>query len=450
MPGELTVTMEDAEPNVLARRLVVEAQISIAPTAVCRASDDPTDALIFTSDATHEASWTLSGLRAGARYRCTVTAAPFADQEIDIELPDVDLADIALDIAGEGLWTTAIFHRFDGRPDILGVLDELGRTRYAVVLPSEAQASSSGLFSEPVDGGLLAGGGMNQLPRIFDAAGELLWTAPPPVSGEGVHHDANLHDGRLLALTWSEDTDGSSTYSGFGVDEVERSSDTTTWYFSSAEAVDAGTLVPDPVHGSDPFHANAVRAEGDAVWVSLRNPSLLVRIDRATKQITHTLGEDGDFTLLDVDGLPLDPREWFRGQHDPSFSEDGATLLLYDNNWPPRDPDLPQTRLMELALDLDARQARVLWTWTEPDWFEAAMGGVERLNDATMLVTSAHCRNCPYALTDARGAIFRLDPGSGEVVWRLHIRDDAGSVYRARAVEPCALFPALEQCVAAR
>jgi hypothetical protein len=194
------------------------------------------------------------------------------------------------------------------------------------------------------------------------------------------------------------------------------------WQWNSQDAVDAGQLAAAEPE-SDPWHANSAAwitdDLGPAVWVSLANLNQVVRIDRNTGDLTHRLGEGGDFALLDQDGAPSD--DWFAGQHDPEW--DWPIVLMHDNG-------VDQSRALELEVDLEAGTAQARWSWTEAGWFERIFGDADRL-DQRVLISRGRCfDSCPDG--DPARVSQVVEVGADDSVqWRLMAPDAERGIYRA-------------------
>lgn len=425
----LAATVSTPFANPLAVSIATTGAGSVAVDVACTAADDPGDVLTATGDGAEVA---VAGLRPDTDYDCVVSAgsqttATSARAELGRAPPPLVVAE-----PGDGLWTAFVL--IEGADRSAWVVDPLGRPRWTVALtPDPGTSPSAGWFAEPDGDGLLVGGGRAFLPRTLDARGEVVRSFPPPLSGDGVHHDATLVEGGLLELTYREEVDGGVAWDGFGLELVEDGAAGPTWTWTSREGVDAGDL-PVPIE-VDPFHANAVRPDPDGrtVWVSLRNASSLLHVDPETGEVIERLGADADVVLpAEHDRLRL--------QHDPTFVDD--RVIVYDNG----DLGRKSTRVLELRLPDGPGEAEVLRSFTEDGWYEPVMGGVHVLGDGRWLVTRAHCDGV-YCLgndPEDRTELLLVDPDTGTVSWRLRFTT-VESIYRARAVDPCLLLGACLQ-----
>lgn len=332
-----------------------------------------------------------------------------------------------------GAYTAFLAHRWcDGVPEVnefrLLVVDPEGRVRWDLQLPGSLLPD---VDVTVVDQGLLAGGG-RLLPTLYGQDGAVRYVAPD--DGFKVHHHAEpLEEGHLTLLETVE-TDGGLTWPGLRVQLRDPATDVVTWSWDTLGAVANADLPRPTEEGRDFFHGNAAQwvddTLGPALWISLYGLRTVVRVDRATGRVTHTLGEGGDVSLLDEGGEPLPESEWFHGTHNPRLH--GSSMWLYDNAVGAGD-----SRVLRLDLDLSKREARRSWSWTEPRWKADTWGDVDLLDSGAALVTIGECA---YNNAEHNSAIVEVDPSTDAVRWRLDMLDVADSLYRAHRVDGCALF----------
>ena len=153
-------------------------------------------------------------------------------------------------------------------------------------------------------------------------------------------------------------------------------------------------------------HANALNYDPEqaAYYVSLRNFSCIVKVDRDPGETAWILGgDDSDFT---IDG------GGFAEQHE--FELLGDSMLMFDNGSTSR----YASRAVEYALDTDAWTATEQWSYaTNPPIFVTAGGDVTRFDSGNTLVTWS-----------TSGQIDEVTP-EGEVVWRLNTDLGVGIFY---------------------
>jgi hypothetical protein len=110
----------------------------------------------------------------------------------------------------------------------------------------------------------------------------------------------------------------------------------------------------------DTMHPNSIEPDGDGLILSLRHINAVIRIDKATGNITWKLGGTSTPQRLSFVGDPLSSTG-FGGQHDARKLSDG-TITLHDNQ-----SNLGHSpRAVRYRLDLGARTARLLESISDP------------------------------------------------------------------------------------
>jgi len=399
----------------------------------------------------------LGGLLADSRYTCTADVeSAHATRVLDFEfqtqplpegLPTLTMTR-SPEFSPEGYTLFNVYTEVPPLKDIAVVLvDPEGRIRWYWFLES---VSGAGIDVALTAGGhFLIGGGNHLIPTVVSPSGEVVWQGDGvPAVGEDYHHHAGeLDSGELVLLTGDVNGANGDTWKGFGIEILDPVSGDRTWTWASQTAVDRGQLQIPAVHVEDPYHANSATVIDDdlgpAVWVSLANLNSVVRIDRDTSDLTHSLGIGGDFMLFDALGQPVvEASSWFYGQHDPEF--DLPRVLLHDNGH--QRPGELYSRVLELELDLVGREARVTQDWREEGWYEPILGDADRLASGNVLVSRGRCWNfCGSGgVGDRLSNIAEFAP-PGEVVWKLEFGEDQG-VYRAERIDGCALFNNIAYC----
>jgi len=394
----------------------------------------------------------LAGLLAETSYRC-VAADPAASgppAEV-VHLTGADPGDLArmavtdtgahaggyvlLNVSNDCDWYTAL----------LVVVDRQARARWVYRI-DEPIGPSLEFRTDGADAFVYGGGwppASYGRPRRVDVWGETLADVAdvlPDAATSGFHHDGKrLADGRYLTLE-AETVDGpTQSFTGFRVRAVDLESGTVDLDWRSQRAVDEGWL---PEGEGDAWHANWVDLVGDELLVSLCHLSLTVAVDPASGEHLWSFGPGGDFTPQDEDGTPLGDDAFPECQH--GNERLGDSLLVYDNGrtrtW---------SQVVSWRLDLDARVATREWSWTEPGWWEYALGDVDRLPGGQVLVTQGH-GDCISATTDFTTRVVELV--GDEVVWRLAFEAGDQMAYRAEVADGCTLFANAAECpqVAAR
>ncbi len=161
-----------------------------------------------------------------------------------------------------------------------------------------------------------------------------------------------------------------------------------------------GHLGGDAYHtgAADWTHANSlVPHPNKPAWLLMsRKLSSILAIDRAAGQVLWTLGGPGDdFTWEEPDAA------WQEGHFSQAWE---GGLLVFDNGTP-REPQ--RSRVVEYALDEEARTVRQVWEHWHPEGVHVGMlGDAKRLPSGNTLISWT-----------TRGLLEELSP-EGEVVWR--------------------------------
>jgi outer membrane protein assembly factor BamB len=336
----------------------------------------------------------------------------------------------------------------DVEPQELLVVDREGRVRWWYTPPDIAGMSVE--FRYHGDGRFEWGGGWEPNPlgrprqvdlydgEIYDSA-----VALPDVDGALFHHDGKqLADGRLLTLEEVPIDDGAGgSFDGFRVRRVDPATGAVDFEYHSQRAFDEGHL---PRRDGDAWHANWVDIVDvggrEQLNVSLCFVGKVAAIDVATGEWLWTLGAGGDFTLVDPQGNPLPDSEYTQCQH--GLDRAGDRLLAYDNGW-----FRGYTRVAEYALDEATLTATLLWTWTEPDWYESILGDADWLPDGRVLVDMGHSE-CQSSSPGDRTTVVELDPARGTKLWEMRYAELTATAYRADWADPCALFANAKYCPA--
>jgi len=145
-------------------------------------------------------------------------------------------------------------------------------------------------------------------------------------------------------------------------------------------------------------HTNSLSRgpRGNAV-ISIRHLNQVVSIAPDFKSLEWRLGGPGsDFTFPD-------PRDQFYHQHSAKLLPNGHLLLFDNGNTRPAAEGGLYSRALELALDVERRQARKVWEYRfRPDLFAECCGNVTRLdNGNTVMVFGRDLVNHIFTLVEA-------------------------------------------------
>lgn len=235
-----------------------------------------------------------------------------------------------------------------------------------------------------------------------------------PISGFS-HDFCELDDGRILYIgtdrrDWHGDTLAGDTL-------VERSPDGGSrevwngwdWYDpADFTNVDAGT---------EYTHANVLKYDAGTglAWLGMRNASSIARIDLATGElVSRFLGTDSDLTLTEGTAMA--------GQHSFTLLDDGVVVM--DNRL---DTD-EFSRVVQYAIDEQARTARQTWAYASPEGYHLlGLGDAVRLPDG-------HTR----VVWSSAGQLDELD-ASGTLIGKINLDVGAGFGYGSWSDDPQAL-----------
>jgi hypothetical protein len=287
---------------------------------VCTSPDDPDEhhELLLPTGSSHEVE--LFGLLADTTYRCTMSAGSWSEARTFTTGPLPDwIPGWSLEAApGAGSGYTLLNHGTDledRREPKLLIVDPEGRLRWSYRSPFP---DATDLDAQHLGGGrILYGGGYGAPPTIIGLSGAVEAQAGSSSTGLPYHHHVErIPTGEVVALTEAVNTDGQQTWTGFAVDVLDPALLRPLWSWNSQRGVDEGWL-PARTAGPDVYHANALVADGDRLYVNLRYLGITVALDRLTGERLFTLGPGGDFALVDPSGAPADPSGWFERPHAP-------------------------------------------------------------------------------------------------------------------------------------
>ncbi|HZP84071.1 MAG TPA: arylsulfotransferase family protein [Chthonomonadaceae bacterium] len=163
--------------------------------------------------------------------------------------------------------------------------------------------------------------------------------------------------------------------------------------------------IANPPRPADPYHMNSIEEDGDGFVVSLRHLDTVLRIDKATGNITWKLSGATRPESLTFVG---DPYGNFGGQHDARILPDG-TLTVHDNGtFQDRPP-----RAVRYSIDPIAKTATLIEQVTDPDApSSACCGSARKLPDGDWVMEWGF-NPVVTALTPAGERLFRITfPGS--------------------------------------
>ncbi len=415
-----------------------------------------------------EAPVTLRGLLADTAYTCVAEGPNGPSEPVTLTTPPLP-AGLALpevtvpgDDADVGFHLVNLARLTDPESDVpdfftdefLVLFDAEGRPRWQLEDEGGGDIDATWL----PDGRVLFGGygaDGSTAPTIVTLDGEVDWRADDTISSAGQvpsswHHDVGLGaDGATVWALSQESTafDDDAAWEGFVIQQIDLATDDVLWSWSSVEdGVAQGALAAGGPGDTSPYHANAVwdavEADGAKVYVSLRNPDQVLRIDVATRGVDLVVGVGGDLALLGPDGAPAPDTDWFFGQHDAKRV--GDRLVVYDNGFSRTAYGAAAySRALVLVLDEAAGTARIETAWRgDTDWTSPAWGGLDLRADGRLDLAIG---NFWWADRESaqRSALALLAPtgdGGATVEWRLDFPEREAALYRSDRVDPCAVF----------
>ena len=447
-------------PAFLQRQFTVTLTGQADAFVTCTSDDDPDETLVAVSSSTTPTAVhviDVHGFYADSTWACEVTplceGATAYDVEVVLAPPADGVPTFSVTGTPTGTWTllnSQSLSFFGSSPHFVVVVDPEGRLRWATTVAAAFELDIDATWTGEtmhVGGGwglFDEGEAQRGIARQLDLSGNVLWERDLPAFGLGYnHHSEPMPDGEVLSLTTSRDQGDGSSWFGVAVERIDPATDKVTWSWSSQQLFDDGTVT---AQQGSPWHANAMEwrtdGQGDALWVSLYVGQAVWRIDRNTGQRTHVFGAGGDFTLLDTDGNALPAAEWPYAQHDPDFTDDDR-ILVYDNGV--GRPGGSYSRVAEYQLDLDTREATLLWSWTEEGWYTPIVGDADYLPSGNVLITKGVIPGFPPLIGQA-SALIEVDPSTDTVVWRMDFDDGAAGVFRSQRYEGCDLFRNTKHC----
>ncbi|MCE7740812.1 MAG: hypothetical protein GOP50_00005, partial [Candidatus Heimdallarchaeota archaeon] len=164
----------------------------------------------------------------------------------------------------------------------------------------------------------------------------------------------------------------------------------------------------------DLTHSNSIVYDDveDVIYLNVRNTNTFYKIDHKTGEAIWGLGEFGNFTLYDINGIERDIL--FYHTHSLEQISDNKFIMFDNDEHNQTDNTNHHSRLLEITIDEDKMFANISWEWIAPtDYFSAWYG------DCDLLPNNNYFGNF--------GAQTRSDPTycarlvevntEGEIVW---------------------------------
>ncbi|MGY5873538.1 MAG: aryl-sulfate sulfotransferase [Candidatus Thorarchaeota archaeon] len=138
----------------------------------------------------------------------------------------------------------------------------------------------------------------------------------------------------------------------------------------------------------DITHSNTVYfdADEDVIYYNSRNTNTFYKINHANSTVEWGVGEYGNFTLYNINGVQRDEL-FYHGHAVEPLGND--TFILFDNDYHNQDnPSNYDSRILEITIDLDTMTANESWAWEAPgDYWSIRWGDADRLPNGNRLGT---------------------------------------------------------------
>ena len=192
---------------------------------------------------------------------------------------------------------------------------------------------------------------------------------------------------------------------------------------------------------ADWMHANSFvwdKVE-NTMWLNVRNQDTLLKIDKDSGEIIWRAGQNGNFTVLDINGTEVDTI--FNYPHSLEWIGSNR-YVMFDNGL--FNPDIPtsMTRngtgisgFIEFEIDEDNQILREVWSWYATNstyYFSESGGDADRLPDGNTLGIYA---NQALVLAQPDPVIFAEVTRDGTIAWELQVLGGNGTYYWAHRVE---------------
>ncbi|MFW9886862.1 MAG: aryl-sulfate sulfotransferase [Candidatus Thorarchaeota archaeon] len=180
--------------------------------------------------------------------------------------------------------------------------------------------------------------------------------------------------------------------------------------------------------GADWMHSNSFAWDkaGGFIYLNVRSVDSILKIDYNTKAVLWDAGRNGEFTLLNKDGIEVESLF-----HHPHSLEQiiSNRFIIYDNDlYNSSNPSTMtlenstgHSRLLELEIDETARIMREVWSWTPSNdsyYFPESGGDADRLPNGNTLGTFG---NKGLILNVRDPVILTEVTAEGEIAWELQI-----------------------------
>ncbi len=167
----------------------------------------------------------------------------------------------------------------------------------------------------------------------------------------------------------------------------------------------------------DLVHANTIfyYPEEDSLLFNARNVNTFYKIDHATGNLVWGLGEYGNFTLYDENGIQKDSL-FYHPHAVEQISDD--TFILFDNDFHNEtNPNNQHSRIVEIKINEDTMTANISWVWEgSTEYYSKYWGDANRLPNGNRLGAFG----CIFDSNEEIGGRLVEVNETGEIVWEMN------------------------------
>ncbi len=191
--------------------------------------------------------------------------------------------------------------------------------------------------------------------------------------------------------------------------------------------------LPDITHSNTIFYD----PDKDTILYNARNVNTFYLIDHSSGDIIWSLGEYGDFTLIDQYGN--EKETLFYHAHTVEQVDENV-FILFDNDLHNKTDEFNFiSRVMEITVDTDSMTAHTSWVYAAPrEYYSFIFGDADRLpNDNRLGVFGFHNNELPYG-----PRVVEVN-NAGERVWEMSLLNNDDFFYGIYRIERFRYSPTL-------
>ncbi|MFX0015240.1 MAG: aryl-sulfate sulfotransferase [Promethearchaeota archaeon] len=288
---------------------------------------------------------------------------------------------------------------------------------------------------------------------LGDDDGAVLWnfvTNSTLDLGFSGHHDLeyNANNNSFFTMSWysSETPDVSDGYERDGYDWIKEYDwhGNLKWSLNTQQFINLSMWCPhqdsygktrDITHGNTVFYDS----KEDVIYYLSRNTNTFFKIDHKTKEILWSLGEYGDFQLIDQYGKTRENLFF----HAHSVEKiDTNTFILFDNDRHNQtNPENYRSRIVEITIDEASMTAYESWEWAAPvEYYSDIWGDADRLPNGNRLGTFG---TQTHPNTDIGPRLVEVND-SKHILWEMNFPTTADYMYGIYRMERFRLTPTIE------